>query len=127
MSEPRYTRQVRLAEVGERGQARIAEGGALVIASRGLAGVVAARYAAGAGFRALQVTSEAAVKAAREVDARVQVDVAAVNEPLGRSPAGPPEALAPAWLEEMDPATRAVAQGSCEVLLAIRRRLEGET
>jgi hypothetical protein len=116
MSEPRHTRQVRLAEVGERGQARIANGGVLRIASRGLAGVVAAKYAAGAGVRALRVTSEPAAAAARAVDARVEVEVVP----------GHPESPGPAWLDGMDPAARAVAAGAYEALLAIRGRLEGE-
>jgi hypothetical protein len=47
-AELRYTRQVRLAEVGEEGQARLAQ--ALVrVSLGGLAGAVEARYLHGAG------------------------------------------------------------------------------
>jgi ThiF family protein len=112
MSEPRYTRQARLEEVGEKGQARLASGEAR-IAGAGLAGVVAARYAAGAGFGALRVREEHAARAARAVDARVRT----TTDP------DVTEDAAPAWLDRLDPAARAVAAGAHEALVAIVRRL----
>jgi hypothetical protein len=45
---PRFTRQVRLAEVGEEGQARL-EGALVRVEGDGLAGRVEARYLRGAG------------------------------------------------------------------------------
>ncbi len=112
MSEPRYTRQARLEEVGEDGQARLACAEAC-IAGGGLAGAVAARYAAGAGFGALRISSEPAARAARAVDARVRT----VTDP------GMAQEVAPAWLDGLDPAARAVAAGAHEALVAIVRRL----
>jgi len=108
----RHTRQARLAEVGDRGQARLAEG-EVRIASPGLAGVVGARYAAGAGFGVVRVRSEDAARAARAVDAHTEVVIDATLT-------APPT---PAWLAELDPAARDVACGAHEVLVAIRERL----
>lgn len=50
--DPRHLRQVLLAEVGERGQARI-DASTLALAGDGLAHEIASRYALAAGARAL--------------------------------------------------------------------------
>jgi cysteine synthase B len=76
MSDVRHTRQVRLAEVGDAGQARIGATTAHVEAD-GLAGAVEARYLAGAGVVKIATTSGAIGDAARAVDARVEIVPAA--------------------------------------------------
>jgi hypothetical protein len=113
LHDRRHTRQARLAEVGEAAQARLRAGEARITAA-GPAGVVGARYAAGAGFGALRVPSAEAAHAAREVDARVRVAI---------DPGVTPQS-GPTWLAELDPAAREVALGAHEALRAIRDRLE---
>jgi hypothetical protein len=115
MSLLRYTRQARLAEVGEPGQAKLSEGEAC-IASVGVAAVVSARYAAGAGLGSLRVREPLALDAARSVDARMPVVIDAGLAAAASS-------LSPAWLAELDPGARDVAQGAYEALVAIRQRL----
>lgn len=112
MSASRHTRQMRLAEVGAQGQARLCEGEGCV-SSDGLAGAIAARYTAGAGFGALRVRSALALEAARAIDGRVRVVVDEALTPFE----------APAWLGLAEPAARQVAAGAYEALEAIRRAL----
>jgi [CysO sulfur-carrier protein]-S-L-cysteine hydrolase len=70
----RYARQVRLAEVGAAGQARIA--GALAdVPLDGLAADVAALYLAGAGVGRLRLRSDQAAAAARSINAEVDAEV----------------------------------------------------
>ena len=116
MTEPRHSRQVRLVEVGEVGQERLARATA-VLRSDGDAGVVAARYAAAAGFGTVSVRSEEAVEAAHALDRRVRVA-------LDRSPS---VWEPPGWLGVRDPAARAVAAGAHEALTAVRTALGGAT
>jgi hypothetical protein len=110
----RHTRQARLAEVGAGGQARLASG-EVRVGEGGLAGLVGARYAAGAGFGVVRVPTDEVGLAARAVDGRLSVVVDAEASP----------APIPAWLAELDPAARDVARGAHDVLVAIRARLGG--
>jgi hypothetical protein len=107
----RYSRQSRLAEVGREGQTRLAETEAC-LGALGVAGLVAARYAAGAGFRRICVSEPEARGAARAMDSRVNVRVEAQ-----------PASVAPAWLGVVDPAARDVALGAYEALVAVRTAL----
>jgi hypothetical protein len=114
MSDVRHTRQVRLAEVGDAGQARIAATTALVEAE-GLAGVVEARYLAGAGVVKIATTSDAIGDAARAVDARVEI-VASPRVRLGQG--GPPS------FAFRDPVARDVAMGAWRALVHVRRAIK---
>ena len=100
----RHTRHIRLAEVGESGQARLAAG-EVHVRSRGLAGAIAARYLEGAGVAALCVADTylegagvAALCVADTESARVAPGVGGIA----------------------DPAARAVAEGAHEALVAMR-------
>jgi hypothetical protein len=110
----RHARQIRLREVGEEGQARIARARPRVLAT-GLAGAVEARYLAGAGVEAVVVADEGAARAARAVDARVRVTVEAPAEGGAGAPAA-----APLPFEVQDGAAREVAAGAWRALSAIR-------
>ena len=104
--------------MGEAGQARLRDS-EVVLGSRGLAAVVATRYAAGAGFGALRVGTYEATLAAAAVDpaVRVRLDETIVAPGV------------PSWLALDDAAARAVAEGAYEALVAVRSRLrlEGKT
>ena len=110
----RHTRQIRLTDVGARGQERIARA-EVAIPGSGLSAEVAARYLAGAGIGALTVEDERIAAAARAVDAAVVVRIAPT--------ANPDEIPAPAQLE--DPAARELAAGSLFALAALREALAG--
>jgi hypothetical protein len=112
MSE-RHSRQARLFEVGEEGQARV---GALSHTVRGevLAALVEARYLAGAGVREIGVESDVVGAAAREIDASART-------PLAASPAPPTEP--PAWAATLASPARDVAVGAHRALLALRRAI----
>ena len=112
MSERRYTRQARLAEVGERGQALLCAAEATLV-GEGVAGMIAARYAAGAGVLSPRVRAAEALTAGAAVDARMR----AVTDPSLET------AKVPAWLDLRDPAARDVARGAYEALVAIRALL----
>jgi hypothetical protein len=112
MSDVRHTRQVRLAEVGDAGQARIGATTAHVEAE-GLAGAVEARYLAGAGVVKIATTSDAIGDAARAVDARVDPSP---RVHLGRGEP-PPFAF-------RDPAARDVAMGAWRALVHVRRAIK---
>jgi hypothetical protein len=114
MSDVRHTRQVRLAEVGDAGQARIGATTAHVEAE-GLAGAVEARYLAGAGVVKIATTSDAIGDAARAEDARVEI-VPAPRVHLGRGEP-PPFAF-------RDPAARDVAMGAWRALVHVRRAIK---
>jgi hypothetical protein len=111
----RHSRQSRLADVGEAGQARIARAVA-VVPGQGIAAGVAARYLAGAGVAGVRVKDPAAAQAARAVDPAVKVEV----------DADLPDAF-PAWpvgdATLTDPAARAVASGAMLALRALRDAL----
>lgn len=114
MSDARHTRQVRLAEVGDAGQARIAATTAHVEAE-GLAGVVEARYLAGAGVVKIATPIDAVGDAARAVDARVEI----VPPPRVHLGSGEPPAFA-----FRDPVARDVALGAWRALVHVRRALK---
>ena len=105
----RYSRQTKLAVVGQAGQARIAA--AVASAGDGLAGWVAARYLAGAGVGQLRVGSEPIAQAARAVDDSVRVEV--TGEPLAEDER----------FSGLDPAAREVAVGAHRAVVALMRAL----
>jgi hypothetical protein len=113
MSKLRHSRQVRLAEVGEEGQARL-EATTAFVAADGLAGAVEVRYLAGAGVRKISTGDEAIAEAARAVDSTVQI-LAKKAAILGN---GIPPALG-----VRDPAALDVALGAWRALAHIRRAL----
>jgi hypothetical protein len=96
-SDPRFTRQTRLAEVGEEGQARLGKVAVCVAASdagRDTGAAVLARYLRGAG-------------------------VLLVTAPAGE------DAAPPLWLVSLHPAAREVAVGAYTALGVIRAVLDG--
>jgi hypothetical protein len=117
----RHSRQVRLVEIGEAGQARL--GGATVaVGGRGTLGAeVEARYLAGAGVGTLIVADEASMQAARAVDPAakvlVEADVVEVSKgSLARDRTSP-------TFDVGDPAARDIAEGAWRALRAIREAL----
>lgn len=109
----RHTRQVRLQEVGARGQARIAAACASLHGD-GLAGLVEARYLAGAGVAELCGPAPS-LDEARRVDGRVR------TRPGGRVQAS----RALQQFARLDPAAREVALGAFAALGALRTALDG--
>jgi hypothetical protein len=114
MSAYRYTRQVRLAEIGDEGQQRIAATTAIVDA-QGLAGAVEARYLAAAGVGKIATLHDEIGDAARAMDARVQV-MTGVRVRLGH---GEPPAFG-----LRDAAARDVALGAWRALAHLRRAVK---
>ena len=108
----RYARQVKLAEVGEAGQRRIAESGCTVT-GHGTAAIVEARYLVGAGFGRVIVEDEEVARSAKEVDASIDVSVAGASG--HRSEKAALEAFV-----GLHPAARDVALGAYRALAAIR-------
>jgi hypothetical protein len=115
----RHARQVRLAEVGEAGQARLAVA-TVDVWLEGAAGEIAARYLAGAGVGRLRVKDPLAAQAAAAVDPSTLV------EPL------PPEACSPKpeasgksepLLGLEGAAARDLARGALLALEALREQL----
>lgn len=102
----RFARQAKLVEVGEAGHGRIAASHPR-ITDGGFAGVVAARYLAGAGVARLTVASEAQREAALEVSASVEVSIAEAGEPIG-------------GYDDLTPAARDVARGAAFALEQLR-------
>jgi hypothetical protein len=115
-SRLRHTRQIRLPEIGDCGQALFAAGRVRVV-GEGLAAEVAARYLAGAGVGTLCVDGERVARAARAVDPDVKTEPA---REAGAARAGPP-------FELVDGAAREVAAGAWAALVALRRLLAKET
>jgi hypothetical protein len=105
----RHARQVRLAEVGERGQARI-RAATVDVRLEGAAGEVAARYLAGAGVGRLRVRDARAGEAAKAVDPAVVVEVVPELEGGGQG-----EDLGVGF-----PAARDLARGATAALEALR-------
>ncbi len=107
----RHARQTKLREVGDIGQARIASARVDVRLSS-IAGEVAVRYLAGAGFGALRVREDRLAQVARAIDAEVfvQVDASIANEAAG-------------GYDLRDPAAREVAAGARAALQALRTAL----
>jgi hypothetical protein len=110
----RHGRQVRLAEVGDAGQARIARA-SVAVRLDGPAADVAVRYLAGAGVARVVVRDALLAEAAHAVDPAVEAPVDARLDA---------ETLA-LELPLHDPAARALAQGAWVALREIRLALEG--
>jgi hypothetical protein len=111
MSRERHTRQVRLSDVGEEGQARLAATTA-VIEDDGLPAAVEARYLAAAGVGRIATASEAIADAARAADGTIQI----VNDARVRLGPGAPPAFG-----IRDEAALGVALGAWRALAHVRR------
>ena len=109
----RHARQAQLAGIGVEGQARVARA-EVDVGLDGFAGEVAARYLAGAGVGCVRVLSEALAAPAREVDARVRVEV----RPGLQAPGADEVDLG-------DPAAIELARGALLALRALRRAAGG--
>jgi hypothetical protein len=114
MSAYRYTRQIRLAEVGDDGQERIMATTAIVDAE-GLGGAVEARYLAAAGVRKIATLHDEIGDAARAVDSKVSV-MSGVRVRLGH---GEPPAFG-----VRDPAAREIVLGAWRALAHLRRAVK---
>jgi hypothetical protein len=110
MTAYRHTRQSRLAEVGEEGQARLARA-AIAVRGDGFAGAVEARYLAGAGVGIVRVAEAAHEAAARAVDPTVTIERAGAS---GDSRATPLDVLS------LEPAAGDVALGAWRALDSLR-------
>jgi hypothetical protein len=109
----RHDRQIRLAEIGAAGQARIAS--TLVpIGLDGAAADVAARYLAGAGVEGVRVRDATLAAGARALEPTVRIEV---------DPALPAETEARAF-DLRDPACRDVCVGAHAALRALRAALK---
>jgi hypothetical protein len=114
----RFGRQSKLAEVGSAGQDKIARSDVDVRVD-GLAGDVAVRYLAGAGFRRLRVRDASLIGAAQAIDPEV---VVRVDGQLGPTVGDAPREL----LEQLgvrDDAALQVARGAYAALRALRAAL----
>lgn len=111
----RYTRQVRLTDVGAAGQARIGAVRA-VVSAEGLAGVVAARYLLGAGVGRVAVRDAAIAEAARGIDPGAALAVE------GSAPRATPPDLARFGVKT--PAAAQVLEGAVSALAILRAALE---
>lgn len=109
----RHARQVRLAGVGEHGQARITRARADV-GLDGLAADVAARYLAGAGVGCVRVREASLGEGARALDAAVRVEV---------TPGLPDSPEAQAAVDLRDPVAREAARGALLALRVLRAAL----
>ncbi len=96
-TDARFTRQARLVEVGESGQARLA-GASVHVAGDGAKADVEARYLRGAGVRVVLAGRRAC------------------------DDLSDPE---PPWMDGLTPAAREVASGAYGALIAIRAVLSG--
>ena len=116
MSAYRHTRQVRLVEIGEGGQARL---GRAVVAVRGAghAGEVEASYLAGAGVGTIRVVDDAQARAVRAMDSSVRVERGAPARAVEPTPL---DALA-----GMDASALEVARGAWRALDTLRRVIAG--
>jgi hypothetical protein len=121
VSAYRHTRQVRLVEIGEAGQARLAHA-AVSVRGAGAAGVLEARYLAGAGVGTVRVHDDAQARAVAAMDASVRVERV---EPA--APARPLEPTPLDALEGMDPSALDVARGAWRALDTLRRVIVAAT
>jgi|HubBroStandDraft_6_1064221.scaffolds.fasta_scaffold1488533_2 hypothetical protein len=112
----RHSRQTRLAEVGPVGQARIAAA-RVQVAGEGLASLVAVRYLAGAGVRAVRVRSDALAAVIARVDGSVGIEIDA-----GLASEAPDDAF-----DLRDPAARDVASGARKALNALREIIDASS
>jgi hypothetical protein len=121
----RHARQLRLAEVGEAGQRRLAES-ACVVRGHGLAAKIEARYLVGAGVGRLLVPSEEVARSARQLDASADVRIeAAILDSAARDlePATATSSEDPEWARSLSPPARDVALGAHRALSSLRRLL----
>lgn len=109
----RFDRQVRLAEIGAAGQARIS-GGLISIGLDGPATDIAARYLAGAGVRGVRVRDIAFANGARALMPGIRIEV---------EPALPDDAEALAF-DIRDPTCRDICRGAHAALRALRAALK---
>lgn len=117
----RYGRQIRLAEVGLAGQARISAA-RIDVPMVGLAGDVAARYLAGAGVGFLHVRSPAVAAAATAIDPGVHVEIEDISD--DRSHHAPASMSDESAFNFRDPVAREVARGARFALRALRAVLK---
>ena len=124
----RHARQIKLAEVGSAGQARIA-GARVDVPYAGLAGEVAARYLVGAGVGRLRVRTERIAATARGIDPATLVEVAPELEGHGAQgepgePGTQREPRHPADESDLrDASAQAVERGARFALAALRHAL----
>jgi hypothetical protein len=107
----RYTRQVRLAEVGPEKQARLAAA-RVDVRGASLAGEIEARYLASAGVGTLGVLEDLQARAARAASSEVAVV---------RAEPGAPAPLDPFGDLALDPVAYDVARGAWLALDSLRR------
>ncbi len=105
----RHARQIRLAEVGEEGQARL-ERASAPITERGVAGETMARYLTAAGIGTLTVDDDTHEQAVRAMSDATGV----VRGPVG-APAPDGD------LDDLHPAARDVARGARGAVRVLRR------
>ena len=101
-TDARYTRQMRLAEVGENGQRRLAMS-EVRLAGEGTAAAIEARYLGGAG---VSTTTSATSRSA--------------GSPSTLPRPSPPLEPGPPWLASLSPAAREVASGAYAALTVVR-------
>ena len=116
MSAYRHTRQVRLVEVGEEGQARLARA-TVDVRGGGPAGEIEARYLAGAGVGTIRVVDDAQARAVGAMDASIRVERGSL--------APPPEPTPLDALDGMDASALDLARGAWRALDTLRRVLAG--
>ncbi len=107
----RHSRQTRLREIGQAGQRRIGAA-TVVVASRGVAAEIEARYLAGAGFARVVTPDDSPAAAAVAVDPSVVVEARAAADAAEAMP-----------FDVTDPSARAIADGAYRALVAIRATL----
>ena len=117
MSAIRYTRQARLAEVGELGQERIARS-TIDVRGAGARGAIEATYLAAAGVGRLRVRDESHARAARAIASDVVIVSVEETEPAAAAPSESPVALL-----ALDPHANDVAIGAWCALDSLRRAL----
>ena len=117
MSAIRYTRQARLAEVGEAGQGRIARS-SIDVRGAGTRGTIEATYLAAAGVGRLRVRDEAQARAARAIASDVAIEIS------GDAPRAADDS--PLRDLALDPNAEDVAIGAWRALDSLRRALRDE-
>ena len=113
----RHSRQTKLIEIGDAGQAKIAAA-TVEVRGSGPAAAVEARYLAGAGVGKLRVESDAMAEAARALDRAV---VVVVDASLTTMTGADDASVAAFGLR--DASARAVASGAHRALVHLRRAL----
>ena len=116
MASLRYTRQVRLADVGPSGQARL-EGLRAHVSGSDLSSRVEALYLAGAGVAVVTVEAEGIAEAVRGIQPGIGVEVAGAS---ARAGAGMRTGES---LGELHSGAAEVAEGALRALFAIRGAL----